>query len=452
MGKFGFGSKKSETGDDDNSRSALFGSRSKNKSPAASSNPYAQPPPPYSDPYSRGHGGPPGGPPAGPPGAAYGLPPGPKGPPGMNPPGPQGNPYANLDNKYGRATGGYALATAPEPAPAQGYAPGGPGYQAGYGGDRYGGGNAAPPAPRSRYGAGGYGGLGGDPNAADDNRDALLGGARERFQEQRHNPALQDVPQGGASGAASDGTNGAYAPTYQERQLTAEEEEEEDIQAMKQDIRMIKQQDVASTRNALRVALEAEQTGRDTLVRLGAQGERIHNTEKNLDLASNQNKLADEKSRELKRLNKSMFQMHVNNPFTGEKRRQARDEAIIQRHQEERAQREATRQNAFRSEQRMDQTFKGLSKKAANAPQKQTNLADRSKYQFEADSEDDEMENEIDTNLTAIEGVTGRLNMLARAQGREVEQQNTDLGRIMGKSDYVDDQITMNSARLGRIR
>jgi len=46
----------------------------------------------------------------------------------------------------------------------------------------------------------------------------------------------------------------------------------------------MKQQDVSSTRNALRLAQQAEETGRDTLARLGAQGERIHNTERNLDL------------------------------------------------------------------------------------------------------------------------------------------------------------------------
>jgi hypothetical protein len=34
----------------------------------------------------------------------------------------------------------------------------------------------------------------------------------------------------------------------------------------------------------LRLAQQAEETGRDTLARLGAQGERIHNTERNLDL------------------------------------------------------------------------------------------------------------------------------------------------------------------------
>ncbi|KAK2740332.1 Protein transport protein S9 plasma membrane t-SNARE [Onygenales sp. PD_40] len=431
MKRFGLGSKKSESGDDDSSRSALFGSRSKNKSPAASSNPYAQPPPPYSsDPYSQKPGAPPAS-------GGYGLPSGPKQGPGSG--GPK-NPYEGQDNKYGRSSAGYG--------------PGGPGYQSGYGGDRYGRDNgSAAPAPTSRYGAGGYGGLGradpNNPDAADDNRDALFGGARERVQERQYNPALQEGSRG-VSGAAEP-PGGAYG-TYQERQLTAEEEEEEDIQATKQEIRFMKQQDVAATRNALQIALEAEETGRGTLLRLGAQGEKIHNTEKNLDLSANQNRLADERSRELKKLNKSMFSVHVANPFTGEQRRRARDEAIIDRHHEERAQREVTRQTAFRTEQRMDQAFKDVSKKGANPPQKTTGLADRSKYQFEADSEDDEMENEIENNLTGIEGAVGRLNVLAKAHGREIEEQNKVLEGVIKKSDYVDDQIVMNSARLGRIR
>jgi protein transport protein SEC9 len=102
-------------------------------------------------------------------------------------------------------------------------------------------------------------------------------------------------------------------------------------------------QDVSSTRNALRLAQQAEETGRDTLARLGAQGERIHNTERNLDLASSQNRIAEEKARELKTLNKSMFAMHVSNPFTSASRREERDRKVMETHRAEREQRDATR-------------------------------------------------------------------------------------------------------------
>lgn len=44
--------------------------------------------------------------------------------------------------------------------------------------------------------------------------------------------------------------------------------------------------------------------------------------------------------------------------------------------------------------------------------------------QFEADSDDERMENEIDDNLDKLEAVTGRLNALARATGTEVDAQN----------------------------
>lgn len=43
------------------------------------------------------------------------------------------------------------------------------------------------------------------------------------------------------------------------------------------------------------------------------------------------------------------------------------------------------------------------------------------------------------------------LNALSRAVGEEVDTQNVHIGRIIGKTDKVDDQIAMNRARLDRI-
>lgn len=49
------------------------------------------------------------------------------------------------------------------------------------------------------------------------------------------------------------------------------EEDEDDVEGIKKDIRTVKQDSVNSTRNALRVAREAEETARGTLLRLGDQ-------------------------------------------------------------------------------------------------------------------------------------------------------------------------------------
>lgn len=480
MKKLGFGKKGSE-GDDPN-RSALFGSRSSKKSlPApASSNPYAQnnqPPDPYTQArFNAGIGVPPGG--HGPlnsargegysgrGGGAYGSD---NNDGGMNGRGP------GADNKYGAGTG------------AGGYGGGGYGAdrygnQNGYGADRYGAGAGSSNAGGSRYGPGGYGGLGNLDShgtiATDNDRNALFGGSKQRQKQPAQQPSSNGQPppynktdghDGGQSGIYGGESQGYGA--YEDRQLTAEEEEDEDVQATKQQVRFMKQEDVSSTRNALQIAAQAEETGRNTLARLGAQGERIHNTEKNLDLAANHNRIAEGKAKELKTLNKSMFAVHVSNPFNASERRRQRDEDIITKHRSERDQRETTRSAAFETNQRLEKTFKELRPGDAGyqANKGKSSLAERAKYQFEADSEDDEMENEIDSNLDALSGAATRLNGLARATGKEVEEQNKHLDRITGKvslffmvmlrmvadevmfqSDFVDDQIAMNRARLDR--
>jgi hypothetical protein len=178
-------------------------------------------------------------------------------------------------------------------------------------------------------------------------RNELFGNAPNRVQEQQRAgygqpPPGQQAPgqQSGAYGDAAGGVPGGYG-NYNDRELTAEEQEEEEVGATKQEIRFMKQQDVSSTRNALRLAQQAEESGRDTLARLGAQGERIHNTERNLDLSSSQNRIAEEKARELKTLNRSMFAVHVSNPFTSTSRREDRDRKMMETHRTEREQRDA---------------------------------------------------------------------------------------------------------------
>ncbi|KAF1949081.1 hypothetical protein CC80DRAFT_497763 [Byssothecium circinans] len=398
---------------DDSNRKALFGSRKEKSSPAPS-NPYAAPP--ANDPYGANNAAPP----------PY-----------------QGGNGSFRDNKTpavgGGRTGGYG---------AQG---GSYGAQGGYGGDRYGSGGGAPARQ------GGYGGLG-DPND-DSSREQLFGNARDRVQRQP-----QQAPQSGAYGGAPGGApggeqSGAYGapggygggPAYADRELTAEEQEEEDISATKSEIKFMKQSDVSSTRNALRLAQQAEETGRDTLARLGAQGERIHNTERNLDLASSQNRIAEEKARELKTLNRSMFAVHVSNPFTSNSRAAERDAKLLEQHRTDREQRDALRKAAWEAGSRQDEYSRANAEAGAGAGMPRSTLADRAKYQFEADSDDDEMENEIDSNLDALHGAAKRLNTLGRAMGQEVDTQNKHIDRITSKTDRVDDQIAMNRARLDRI-
>lgn len=450
-----FGLSKKNAGDEDSNRSALFGSRSKNKSPNPSSNPYAQAPS-TSDPYSQARlnagvgGSGRGSSPANDPYSQSG-PTRPGGYGGMNGGGYGDDKKYGGDNRYGGGDSSMSKSGAGVSAGGSGggaYGSDKYGTQSGYGADRYGAGSGGDPSNSggSRYGPGGYGGLGRadsqDTATTDDNRDALFGGARERLQRKPPNADAQGQPppygadygQGDQSGAYGGEANHSYE-AYGDRQLTAEEEEEEDVDATKQEIRFIKQEDVSSTRNALRVAAQAEESGMNTLARIGAQGERIHNTEKNLDLTANHNRLAAEKARELKTLNKSMFAVHVANPFTSASRKQKRDEDIMEKHRTERLLRESTRREEYDSDQRMQRTFKDLQSGDPGSQSKvqKSTLAERAKYQFEADEEDEQMENEIDSNIDALHGAATRLNGLARATGKELDEQNRHLGRINNK-------------------
>lgn len=439
---------KKSDGDDDSNRRALFGSRKKDKSPSNSSNsnPYAQPIP--VDPYTKAKIG------AG---------------------------VAPLPADHPAANGGPS-SQSPHAIPSDNkYAPNKYGNQGGYGSDRFGGSGAGAGSPASgsgsRYGSGGYGGLGGgdpnDPAASDSARNELFGGANKNL----NNSGGQDPPpysegQNGQGQNNYGGSSNEYSmATFQDRQLTAEEEEEQEVQATKNEMRFIKQGDVASTRNALRAAAQAEETGRATLARLGAQGESVHDTEKTLDMTAIEGRIAEDKAKELRALNKSMFAVHVSNPFTASRRRRDRDEKVLNTHREDRDVREGTRSEAHSTNQRMDRVFRDIDRDAAKQGKGQkAGVTERAKYQFEADSEDEAMEDEIEQNLDLLGGATGRLNGLAKATGKELDEQNRHLERIMGKvgfcdclililefetnwlqSDYVDDQIAMNRAKLDRI-
>lgn len=426
---------KERSRDESASRSALFGRSKSSKAAAPSDNPYAvqaSNPDPYAKPA---------------------------------------DPYASRPESKSQAPPAYdgrsasPMSNDKTPVPVGGY--GGPGprfggqgnyaQQGGYGSTPYG--SEQPQSAR----AGGYGGLGrvdsNETMGTDAGRAALFGDAPQRqLQQQIEQPsATQDNSYAGRSDGYNanssygnpnrDALFGNAAQRQQEqgyggssselygldsnRQPTAEEQEEEDVQAAKSEIKFIKQQDVSSTRNALRIAQQAEATGRETLARLGAQGDRIHNTERNLDMASNQNRLAEEKARELKTLNRSMFAVHMANPFTAKKREEAAIAIALDKHQAERRQADDTRTNAYSTTSRHQAQGRNLN--PIKAPTDKASLAQRAKYQFEADSEDDEMENEIDHNLEAIHKGARSLNLLGHAMGDELDEQNKHIGRIIGK-------------------
>lgn len=237
-----------------------------------------------------------------------------------------------------------------------------------------------------------------------------------------------------------------------DNQEQTQEEEDEDVEGIKQEIRFVKQESLSSTRNALRMAQEAEESGRSTLTKLGEQSESLANAEESMDLAKLANRDAQIKARELKHLNRSMFAIKVDKPWGKNKRIEADELRVRQQFADDRNDREAREAVRRESERRTDANLKAHAESLAKGTQRRrAGLAERSKYQFEADEEDDEVEREIDDNLDQIASVAGRLKGLAMATNSEVTKQNQQLERLDRKGEHVGEQIFMNTHRLKRI-
>lgn len=247
--------------------------------------------------------------------------------------------------------------------------------------------------------------------------------------------------------------NGGGAYGQEEEEQNSEDEE---VEGIKTQMKFVKQEDVNLTRSALRAAAYAEESGRNALGMLGSQGERLVNVERNLQLASTQNRIASEKTRELKTLNRSMFAVHVSNPFNSKRKLQEKEEMIKANRLREQVARESTRQSAYDSQQRvMDGLGAGLNGgtgNSATAQKYKRNYKDRAKYQFEGDEEDDALEDEIEGNLDALHHSAQRLHKLALVTNDEITRQNEQLANLADNVDTLDIGVHLNSNRLMNIR
>ena len=203
--------------------------------------------------------------------------------PSRGQPGPPQSSASSVHSGYSRPPPSYASGPSPG-APPAGYGASGSGYGAASGG--YSGYQS-----RTARGGGGWGQGASAAQATEAQRDELFRSARppkETFGAQSLDAPYDQYGQG------QDGEQ-------------AQANEDDEVEAIKQQIRYTKQESLASTRNALRTARETEEVARATLTRLGDQTERIANTERSIDMAKAHNDRAADEAKEIKKLNRSIF-------------------------------------------------------------------------------------------------------------------------------------------------
>ncbi|TXT04384.1 hypothetical protein VHUM_04151 [Vanrija humicola] len=278
-------------------------------------------------------------------------------------------------------------------------------------------------APSGGAGSGG----GGD---ADANRDALFAG---------YNPGSRQVQATRKWG-------------YEGRENEEDFDEDEEIEGIKQEMRTTKQDSLASTRNALRLAREAEENARGTVGRLADQSERLANSERYLDMAKANSQRAEDQTAHLKQLNRSIFVPVVT--WNKDQKRAQQEQKILDRHNMEREDRAKALLDVQDTRRRLNAAVDDRSSSLRHpvAGAQKARAEGRKRYQFEATASDDELENELDENLDEMHDISKNLKRLATAMGTEVEKQNGRIGQITDKTDSLEYKVKLNTTRLAAIK
>ncbi|CAO3589835.1 unnamed protein product [Absidia cylindrospora] len=208
-----------------------------------------------------------------------------------------------------------------------------------------------------------------------------------------------------------------------------------------------------STRNALQKITEAEQSAAQSMNQLGTQSTQIANVNRNIDLAKAHSDRASSQADELKQLNRSIFIPVVKNPFNKNARHRREIERLQADQSEHMNERDDIRKFEHDSNARIDQANRRNDHVSSNHGYRRgRSEADRRRYQFEADEEDDAVEDEIDQNLDLLGGATSRLKNMAMTMNEELDSQNKHLGKLNKKVDPISQKLvatthTLNSTR-----
>ncbi|KAK9456817.1 hypothetical protein V1511DRAFT_456243 [Dipodascopsis uninucleata] len=258
--------------------------------------------------------------------------------------------------------------------------------------------------------------------------------------------------------------DGYSGSTFGDQQSQEQIDEDNEVEAIKQQMKYVKKESLSTAQNARRYAEEAEASGLRTLQMLGEQSDRLASAESSIAVTENQTKLGEEYARELKTLNRSMFAVHVANPFNSRRKIREQEEKIRNSFQQQQLQRDRHRQQQYESQQRVSAAMGNLPgdrrrqlteierKYQEQMQREKARLAHASQYQFEADEEDFELERDIDGTLDDIHAAATRLNSMAKSLHTELGSQNDRIDKLNNKTQEVEIDVHLNTSRLARIK
>ncbi|KAJ1922245.1 Protein transport protein S9 plasma membrane t-SNARE [Mycoemilia scoparia] len=279
------------------------------------------------------------------------------------------------------------------------------------------------------------------------------------------NGGYSNGPSYSGAGTPNYPNNGTNIPNSYRQHEPTEEEEEFDI--IRSKIMETKQESLASTRKTLGVLAETEDKAARTMEQLA----QLNRAELNMDIIENTAAVATESSSKLRTLNKSIFHIHIGNPFTRKKRRQEELERKQLQLEHERKVKEEMLRKDQESRKRVEDSAKVLANSElmgagggdpngnggsggliSNKYRSKLSQAERGRYTLQGDNEDPQVEDEIDGNLNMIGQSVNRLRQVAMNMNEELDQQNQAVSRISNQANSAHAQIGIAQFHLNKIK
>ena len=253
----------------------------------------------------------------------------------------------------------------------------------------------------------------------------------------------------------------AYEPTpeMQEQSVPYDEDEfEEDVDEDEEELNRIQRQtkDVREdTVNLSRTLVDnlgqANVTATNTLGVLGNQREKVYEMQNNIGTMKVQQRFVDDHVKDLEHYNRSLFHIKVNNPFTRNSRRKAKDQAFLAQRQADRANKDQLNSELYQSQRAIMDQLKNdnIKSELQEKYDYDRRVKEAAKYLTkDHDEEDERMEVEIAANVEHAQKLANNLKKKAMLMNSEIQQQNDDLHDVSGNVDYMDDKVVMTTRRI----
>jgi len=244
-------------------------------------------------------------------------------------------------------------------------------------------------------------------------------------------------------------------------------DDEDDVEAIKTKTKSVNSDTLQMSRDALRTARDTTVIAEATRKKLVDQTEALAGMERSLDVSKGYSARAEDHVHDINQFNKSIFNPAVT--WNKAKKREAQEEKLRLRHEEELADREHNRvllrdagrragtYDASGDRGNADEDGEGLRGGYARRNLTQTQVdqrkVDRKRHQVgDPSASDDELEDELDNNMDEIYEMTKRLKDIATMQGEELRAQMPLIERLEDKAVNEEARISRNTRKLERIK